>query len=229
MIRLQIQCPPPPGCLPRSGALLIDCHEIKITTGPMPPTRRQGTRFAVPDPSESTALPDETPLMEVEFQRLLVACSPIHHHTASFVLSFGPLHSGDQDTGDAQSMGMGETLPSLQPHLSITKLTLRSKESSSVTMLSFNIPFVQVDVFKPVLDGLQVWADDVSQLIDRTFNGDGDNGQSNNLDRLATKTRITKRSSSGDRVEMVVKIVISDGISSIHCSYLSNGAFISIC
>lgn len=235
MIRLQIQCPHPPECLPRSGALLLDCHEIRITAGSMPPARRPGTRFAVADPSETTALPkdfDETSLMEADFKRLLVACSPISSQRATSILSFGPLHPGGQDTGDVRQIGTSEILSSLQPHLSITKLTPHSKERSSVTALSFNIPFVQIDVVKHVLDGLQFWADDISQLIERTFNSDGDNGQSKNLGPLSTRTRITNapiRSSSGGRNEIVVKVVISDGISSIRCSCLSNERFTSIC
>jgi autophagy-related protein 2 len=99
-------------------------------------------------------------------------------------------------------------------------------------MLGFNIPFVQVDVFKPVLDCLQFWADDISQLIERTFNGDGDSDQLKNIDRSITKTRSTGASKSvrsGGKSETVVKIAISDGIFSNHRSYSADEAFNSIC
>lgn len=198
MIRLQIQCPPPPGCLLRSGTLIIDVYEIKIISGFMPPAREQSTRFADVTLSETTALHNdfnETSLLDMEFKSLLVAYCPIRQRTATSILSLGPFHSSDQETPSA-----------LQPRLSVTKLTSRSKNSSSLTMLSFNIPFVQVDIFKHVLDGLQFWADDVSQLIENTFNCDEDAGQSQNMDRLVMKNR----SSSASRSETIVKIAISD-------------------
>jgi autophagy-related protein 2 len=224
MVRLQIQCPPPLGYLARSGALVIDLCEIRMVAGSMLPTREQRTRFAEVNPPENTALPDdfdETSLMEVEFKRLLVACSPIRQRTATSIISLGPLHSGGQD--------IHESLPALQPHLSITKLTSRSKESSLVTMLSFNIPFVQVDMFKHVLDGLQFWADDVSQLIERTFNCDGDNGQSLNMDGLMMRTQSTNPAKSVGTSETVVKIAISDGMFFIQFSFSADEIINSIC
>jgi autophagy-related protein 2 len=198
MIRFQVRCPPPPVCLPRSGALLIDFYEIKITTGATSLAQEQGLRFSEASPLDTPVLPknvDETTLMNVEFKRLLVACAPIRQHMATSILSLGSLYSDSQD--------FRETLPALQPRLAITKLMSHSKDSVSVTMLSFNIPFVQIDISKDVLDGLQFWTDDVTQLLERTFNTDGDDTQPKN-----TKS-VRPRGTS----EMIMKIAISDGIS----------------
>jgi len=171
--------------------------------------------------------------MEMELKRLLVAYSPVRQRTATSVLSLGPLHPatvGAEDVRESQSFGTSETLPALRPQISITKLTSRSKESSSVSMLSFNIPFVQVDIFKDVLDGLQFWADDVSQLMERTLSHDGNNGQVKNMDYLKTRnTAAPKSVRSRDTSEIVVEIAISDGIINSRCPFAADETFNSIC
>jgi autophagy-related protein 2 len=228
MVRLQIQCPPPAGCLPRSGPLIIDFHGVKITTGSMPPAQRQGARFEGVNLSGTSSTPnnfDENFLMEVKIQRLLVACSAAHQRMATSILSLGPLHPSITGGRESQSFGMDESLPALQPQLSIAKLMSHSKESPSVTVLSFNIPFVQVDLFKPVLDSLQFWADDVSQLID----GYGvDKAQFKNSGQL-TEARNASASKNARSSETVVKIAISDGIFFVLCSFPADEAFNSIC
>jgi autophagy-related protein 2 len=187
-----------------------------MTSGSIPPTREHSARFAEVIPP---VLPDnfeETSSMDVEFKRLLVACSPIRQHKATSIISIGPLHSGDQD--------IRETLSALQPHLSIKKLMSRSKESFLVTVLSFNIPFIQIDIFKHVLDSLQFWADDVSQLIERTFISDSDNAQQN-MDELIARTQQTTASKgvrARSTIETVVKIAISDGMVSIQRFFVAD-------
>lgn len=206
MIRLQIRCPPPPECLPRSGALLIDFYEIKITAGATPQVQEQGIRFSEARPLETPALlknSDETPLMNMEFKGLFVACAPIRQRIATSVLSLRSLYS--------DSLDFREALPALQPRLAITKLMSHSKDNVSVTVLSFNIPFVQLDISKDVLDGLQFWTDDVTQLLECTFNTDGDDTQPKNTNPSKS---VRPRGTS----EKIVRIAISDGI--FHAAFL---------
>jgi autophagy-related protein 2 len=195
----------------------------------MPPAQGQGARFDGVNLSGTTALSDnfdETYRMEVKLQGLLVACSPAHQRTATSFVSLGPLHPST--AGGHESFGMNENLPALQPQLSITKLTSHSNESPSVTVLSFDVPFVQLDLFKHVLDSLQFWADDVSQLIDSYGIDEAklkDTGQSMTEARNASASRNVR---SGVSSETVVKIAISDGILSILCSFPADEALNSL-
>lgn len=54
--------------------------------------------------------------------------------------------------------------------ISVNKTATRSrKQKSGALVLTADTPSVYINLNKPLLDGLQYWVDDVSQLTERTF------------------------------------------------------------
>ncbi|KAG5650892.1 hypothetical protein H0H81_010636 [Sphagnurus paluster] len=221
MIRIQIRCPPPPQRSPRSGALVIDLRDIKVYTSPKP---QKSTRFT---PAESqnrshTHPPQETFVLGAEFGRLVVACSPVHESSAKSMISVGPL----APTSD--NLNIHQVENSLQPRLSVTKSNPITPELDTISALRVEIPSVVVEISKAILDSLQYWADDITQVIDKSFRGEprGDNEDastekagSRDTSLIGSRFFAKSRSGSGSALsvapedshsETVVKVSISD-------------------
>ncbi|KAF5380922.1 hypothetical protein D9615_004012 [Tricholomella constricta] len=221
MIRVQIRCPSPLQCSPRSGALVIDLHGVRLFTAPEP--LKQATRFAttgapiVPRPSE------ETFLLGADFKRIIIACSSVHESSATSILSAASLASSSDD-GDV----VLELVAPLHPRIAITKSKPASTEFTTVMALSICIPSVVVDISKPILDSLQYWADDVAQHLDRIFNGEYEGNKddtatekadSRDTSLIGSRYFAKSRSGSGSALstspessqsETVIKLTISE-------------------
>ncbi|KAJ7449880.1 hypothetical protein FB451DRAFT_1052586 [Mycena latifolia] len=212
MIRVQARCPPPPGRTARSGAFVLDIHDVALRTGPV--ERKNTTRFASHDPAPADAL------LSVECKRILVACSSVGESRASALLSVGPLVSGGAD---------GSDLPSLLPRVTLSKSTqslhstARQSASSITVALIVQIPSVHVHISKPMLDSLQYLADDAAQLIERVFgseNGrDTEKIESRDPSLIGSRFFAKSRSGSGSglsashdspRSDSVVKVEITE-------------------
>ncbi|KAJ7709834.1 hypothetical protein B0H17DRAFT_915352 [Mycena rosella] len=213
MIRVQIRCPPPPGRAARSGALVLDIHELKVCTGPA--ERKTTTRFASRDAALPANTPDADVLLSVECSRIVVACSSVGENKASALLSVGRLGSGS-----------GEDAEFLLPRIRLSKSTHSAARQSpgSITMaLIVQIPSVHMHISKPVLDSLQYLADDTAQLIERVFGGDNgrdtEKVESRDTSLIGSRFFAKSRSSSGSglstsrstpRSESVVKVEITE-------------------
>jgi autophagy-related protein 2 len=110
-----------------------------------------------------------------------------------------------------------------KPSFSLTNPTLA---------LSVDVPSVHAIMSKPVLDGLQYWGDDVTQLLERTYGSDTDTGKAESRDTSLIGSRFfaKSRSGSGSGIsansgeashETVVKIAVCEGrtIGAYHISF----------
>jgi autophagy-related protein 2 len=94
----------------------------------------------------------------------------------------------------------------------------------STFAFTVDIPSVHIDLSKPTLDGLQYWADDAAQLIERTFGGHTETEEAESRDTSLIGSRFFAKSRhSGSEIrlnagpsqgysETVVKIAISEGL-----------------
>ncbi|KAJ6630872.1 hypothetical protein B0H10DRAFT_2160244 [Mycena sp. CBHHK59/15] len=213
MIRLQIRCPPPPGCSPRSGALVLDIHDVNLSTGPG--ERGCVTRFASQDAPQITALDSDT-LLSAKCRRIVAACSPAGQTKATALLSIGPLASGSAE--DSQ-------LPYLLPRITVSKSTAATRRPPNPMKLTLivQIPSVHINMSKRLLDSLQYLADDTTQLMERVFGGESDSDtemvDSRDTSLIGSRFFAKSRSGSGNglsgsqtdvKSETVIKVETSD-------------------
>lgn len=181
MIRIQVRAAPPPHRETRSGALILDIHDLIVANTPSitrdkPPQARFATSpsyrdFRPHDPEPDT--PSGDLLLRAGWTRLLVSYVLVGERKAAGILSLGPI-SHEQDDGHKRSRSPTSTTldpqPPNLPHLVIKRLPARTTSGplQSKTVVSMGIPAVFATLSKPVVDGLQLWADDATQLIGRT-------------------------------------------------------------
>lgn len=184
VLRVEIRNPPKPGWSPRSGAVILDIHELHIIPGEkdddQPTTRFADTQDAFAgDAYTPTVSKDTTVLVSVGWQRLVVAYALVGEKKAQAILSLGSLASSALPSDIPSGLKIGSpsprNLPDIypQPRAVVSKSTPRQSTSSpslSTTAVAIDIPSVHVILSKPELDGLQLWADDLSQLMERLLN-----------------------------------------------------------
>jgi autophagy-related protein 2 len=211
MLRISLRCPT--SQYPqRSGIVVADIHDLCIATGPTPGKR--STRFA--NESSSTLHGDisgDSVQLSVQFQRGVLASSTIGTTSTTAFASFGSLKDIPDDHFQDQRPPM---LPCIQ--------LVRADANKVATMMALdvNIPAVYVDISKRCLDGLQYFADDLGQFLERMSgsNIDGVDGkiQDSKLigSRFFAKSRTGSLTSSvADTAEMVVKLTLTEGKSMI--------------
>lgn len=244
MIRLEVRCPPSPQHASRSGAAVLDLHGMKLFAG-MQLERKPMTRFTNVDPPSSSPVFDTQeslgrhPLLAVECQRLVIAMSPLGQQRANIIMSLGLLSTAGEVIQDIGAVGASASAPVTLPvtssspplRIRISRSELANPNTIAVTI---DISSVHADISKPLLDGLQLWADDITQLVERTLNaptGDTDTEKAESRNpsligsRFFAKTRrygskSSEESSVGGSVadrtevgnEIVVKIGLSEGL-----------------
>jgi autophagy-related protein 2 len=233
MIRLQVRCPPPPHVAePRSGSVVLDMHNVCISPGAPAKSSKSMARFAEEGEGAKDPNLGIDALLSVEFRRLILAYAPTGQNKAIAILSAGPFST--PRIADISSPNFGaspssaETIslnPPLIPSIVIGKST-RTRSSSTTpalpgTILAVSVSCVHVNLAKPVLDGLQLWADDVSQLLERAF-GEHPESQKGSRDTSIVGSNFFVKSRSGsdsetsdleseDVSETIVKIMVSEG------------------
>jgi autophagy-related protein 2 len=165
-IRLDIRCPAPPnrrgswgdGAHLRSGIVTLDIHGLSATLG-SPPTPAQPPLLRR---KSSTVRAPTTPasIAEVECQKMILFfCRAPGKRSVGF-LSVGPLTPDPQDKSDTlllPTVTLKTSPPTVQPNT--TNITCR-------------IPSVRSRIHKPIIEGLQFFADDLTHWLDGAF-GDG--------------------------------------------------------
>ncbi|KAJ8078907.1 autophagy- protein 2 [Marasmius tenuissimus] len=155
MIRVQVRCPPPGGQNPRSGAILIDIRDIKLTTG----EGRQTTRTATFEQPSSGRKLEGKVLMSVELGRVLVSLALPGSDKAAAFLSLGNL------TRSGQLEDSHENILDLRPRIAVTQSEPQHPDTPVTSTLNLDLPSLVVTLSKETFDALQYWADDVSQTL----------------------------------------------------------------
>ncbi|KAF7338239.1 GP-PDE domain-containing protein [Mycena venus] len=188
MIRVQIRCPPPLGRTARSGALVLDIHDVEVSTGSI--ERKNATRFGSRDTVPSINAVEAETLLSVGCRRIVLACSLVGQNTATALLSVGSLTSGSAEESE---------FPLLLPRITLSRSAPSRQSSASTVALIVQIPSVHVHISKPLLDGLQYLADDATQLIERAFGSEhgSDRGNADIQDSSLIGSRFFAKSRSG--------------------------------
>ena len=183
VIRVEVRCPQPPRFPDsRSGALILDLHNINLSPGG---SSGDGStlkaRFADLDASgdishlSSRRAPHNLFLLDIG--RIVVAHSLADEGKAHLLVSLGPLSPVPISPGVATPRFGGRSPPpgdqGFSPpaiSISVSKTAPKSRQQKPGTLVvTTDIPSVYVNLDKPLLDGLQYWVDDVSQLAERIF------------------------------------------------------------
>ena len=240
MVRVEVRCPQPPRFPDsRSGTLVLDLHNIHLSPGG---SSGGGStlkaRFADPDASRDvshfSSRRDANNFLLLEVGRIVVAHSLAGEGKAYLLVSLGPLSPVPISPGVATPHFCGVTptqgdqgfsLPAIS--ISVNKTAPKSLQQKPGTLVvTMDIASVYVNLNKPLLDGLQYWMDDVSQLAERIF-GDKpkDSGSERGLSRNSSLlgSHYFAQSSGGSESEFspkplgesasetVVKISVSEG------------------
>jgi len=87
------------------------------------------------------------------------------------------------------------------------------------------IPFVGADIGKPALDSLQLWADDITQWMERALSDDGMSSYSRGTSIIGSRyfeqrtASVVESEVSGrpeQRSEFAIKLVVSEGASTLN-------------
>jgi autophagy-related protein 2 len=235
MIRVQIRCPSPPSLYQRSGAAILDIHGLTLTSrSPLgvsdmyPPGIGTQTESTHQDSSSR-----DNHLLTAEWRTLLFACSSAGAETARGFCSVGPLLP-DPDAGVPAShdhIRFQYASPTRQS--SFVKLSQnppspsgQNGRRSAAVVAEIDIPSIVLNISKPLFDGLQFWADDVSQLLERTIATDDVVQENMSRDPSLLGSRFFSNSKhnsveiplgeiSSDNIksstESIVKVTISEG------------------
>ncbi|KAL0946599.1 hypothetical protein HGRIS_012798 [Hohenbuehelia grisea] len=213
-VRVQVRCPSQPDRPQRSGALVLDLHGIDIST---PTQRERSARFQQADARQEAAQKDAA--LFVSFTRILLSSSLAGSRKAVAFISIGPLAEVDRSSNEWDD----HFVEPLKPVLSLFKPSSPS-ENLVTTAMTVDVPSVHVVVSKDLLDGLQYWADDISQFVDSAFGGkdtqgDGADGRDASMigSRFFAKSRSGSGTGSGLTVgrspsqnETIVKVLVSE-------------------
>ncbi|KAI0928435.1 hypothetical protein AcW1_005680 [Taiwanofungus camphoratus] len=181
MVRLQVRDQSPSSLVPRSSAVVLDVHDLQLSLGgSLGQDRQPATRFSAadtPDNGNPYIIDNigerrDTPFFSADCRQVVIAyASPGAGKAISF-LSLGPV-STDQITRDdiqfgaGTSLDLGETAAPARPHIRLIRPASFSMSTLAVTV---NIPSIYVEISKVTLDGLQLWADHLTQTVDSAFN-----------------------------------------------------------
>ncbi|KAI0748137.1 hypothetical protein C8Q80DRAFT_1120684 [Daedaleopsis nitida] len=181
-VRIEIRTPPPAGRLPRSGAVIVDIHDLRLSPGAAPEqdiarTARFGTAEELYGAdSAGRSSEQDNVVLGASWKRIVIASSLVGESKARAILSLGPL--SQRETDQAAHFGVGtsptrESGHTLRPQLVVRKAAATSTSTPSVsvssTAVSVDLPSIHVELSKPILDGLQLWADDLTQLAEAAF------------------------------------------------------------
>ncbi|KAH8117286.1 hypothetical protein DFH11DRAFT_1574221 [Phellopilus nigrolimitatus] len=229
LVRVEIRVPPPRNRQPRSGSLILDVHSARLSSYPLHPhDGHRASRFRAPIDEKMEFgewLSDSKGKLAAffEMRRVVVAYAGLGKSQAQSVLSLGPISdSGADTTRDSND------LPALLPLVMFRSLDPSPNTQTQSTAVLVNVPSLHVVADKIVLDGLQLWADDVSQWSER-INGGQESGSSTRAGvsrntSLIGSRYFVKRTGSGSteselastpspgtvKSELVVKAILSE-------------------
>ena len=160
--------------------MVLDIHDLRLTPGASPeqevvPTARFGTAeelYGTETSGQRSAGQDHV-LLGATWKRVLVAYSIVGESKARTILSIGSLTHRESDLSPHFGVGTPpareSSSQSLRPQLIVRKTPAVPNSQVTSTTVSIELPSVHVELSKPLLDGLQLWADDLTQLAESAF------------------------------------------------------------
>jgi autophagy-related protein 2 len=213
-VRLELRVPSPHS-FPRSGALIFDFHNIEFWDGLQKVSRHPHFTSPALDHSPDSTTVDGQPLFRVECGQIGVALSLVGQATATVFLSLGSLSDLDVLVSDYR--------PPLQPRVSVTK---SQANAGVITALTLELPSAHIVIHKDLLDAVQYFVDDTSQLFERfsqrVSKPSADAGEGEDVSLIgshffsrsgANSTSAMMNSTPSNSSESVFKAIISEGMS----------------
>ena len=221
MLRVEVRTESPSDLPQRSGAVLLDLHEIEVEIRDAPPNATPSKKARFSGLSGKTL--QEVAAMSWRWG-LVAHTGPMGKRSNLFYGTFTHLDAENKAKGilsiGALHHEADERLPPLIP-----RLYLRSSESTTseqkTTTVEALIPFVGVDIGKPALDSLQLWADDLTQWMERALGDDRMPSDSRDASIIGSRYFVQRTASvveseaSGgleQRSEFAIKLVVSEGV-----------------
>lgn len=164
---------------PRSGSMVLDIQNLHLSNGSVPDATQQDLRFADTDGyPELTRKDSEAPVMATaQWQRLVFAYTPPGESRAVSLLSLGPrpmhpVQGLKSYSGSPLKVQVDDVKLSPEPLVTVSqglsKLSSNFLELTTL-VLTVDIPSVFVKLSKNEVDGLQLWADDISRITESAF------------------------------------------------------------
>ena len=240
MIRVEVRASPHPVHSRRSGAVVLDIHDLRLFPGGPPTARKPTTRFADPEgPVDLEGFPTirqdvDDALLFGECERLVLSYALPGTTRATSLFSLGASSPEvELQTGWTGSPPAAmRPLARIRPQFTVSSASSQPSPTAEVlTTLTatIDLPAVFVRLNKPVLDGLQLWADDLTQMIENASRvGAADQEKDGSRDasligsRFFTKTRKSQDSGTDSasvvsaqrtnaNTETILKVYVSDG------------------
>ena len=241
MIRIQLRCPSPSPHLQRSGAMILDIHGLRLTTGT---GGIHGHQFDTEiQPTQRTPGSSDNQLVTAEWRALLLSCCSPGAAIAQCFCSIGPLSSAVNDEAPP-SLDHIRFLDDAPPERRFAVIKL-SRNSPSLQRQNSNrpptfvveadIPSMCLNLSKPLFDSLQFWIDDVTRLLETQSGNESHEGSSRNPSLVGSKffssskqgsVEVSMGESSSNYTESltesIVKVTLSEGEDTLlSTSYLS--------
>lgn len=152
-------------------------------------------------PADLTRHQDAAALVTAQWSRLVVAYCAVGESHAKSILSLGPLPPVDRSKPQVHT---GSPVPRSTPLIQQTKPQIVVSQSTSgersTLILAVEIPSVYVKLAKAEVDGLQIWADELSKLAEAS-NSSKASSQQTSRDASLIGSRYFSRSQRNDSNE----------------------------
>lgn len=230
MVRIQLRCPSPSPHLQRSGAMILDIHGLKLTTGT---GRVQDNQFDTEiQPTHHTPGSSDNHMVIAEWRVLLLSCCSADATIAKCFCSIGSLSSAVNDEAPP-ALDHIRFLDDAPPRrrYAVVKLSRNSPSSQGQNsnrlptfVIEADIPSMCLNISKPLFDSLQFWIDDVTRLLETQSNNEAHEGSSRNPSLVGSRFFSSSKQgsvevSTGESLpnynesltESIVKVTISEG------------------
>lgn len=195
LFRVEVRVPVPRNRKPRSGALLLDIHSVSLSNYAQKSINEgPGTRF-VEHGFERNNFEDwfsdaDNPMpASFEMSRIVVAYADRNDSKATTIVSLGQLNEQDDDA-DQEDIGFSPMKPMILFRKATSNNDTHFHPQSSALLARF--PSMHIVIDKMLLDGIQIWADDLSQWMER-FNSRSASGTSTRAEVSRTTSLIGSR------------------------------------
>lgn len=237
---------------PRSGAVVLDIQNLHLSNGSVPDATQQDLRFADTDGyPELTRKDSEAPVMATaQWQRLIFAYTPPGESRAVSLLSLGPrlippVQGLNSYSGSPLKVQVDDVQLSPEPLVTVSQSLAKPSSNlleSTTLVLTVDIPSIFVKLSKIEVDGLQLWADDISRITESVF-ASQPNSANNSRDpsligsRFFAKTRRSDGSTADSMStvtaqrtrsskEIVIKATVGEGMFHSICGYVERQSMV---
>lgn len=231
LVRCEIRVPPPRGKNPRSSTLILDLHDARYTSGTSSKSDYKTTRFTAPsdrkERSEEWSNENGVYSDFFDVRRFVVAYNSLGKKRATCLVSLGPIRDPNEQDENA-----GDFPPVLPYAMFRPPSSDNSDLVSQPKSVLITIPSVHAVIDKESLDGLQLWADDISQWAEKLNKGvtSGVNTQATSRDPSVIGSRyfLQQTQSKGTESDMTASAVYASGKSeSVAKASISEGETIT--